>query len=258
MVSAAAVLSCLMPASASAIVTISPAFVEIPLDKGRPAGQFVISNTSEETERYRINATHFTFGDTGNLEMIPPDNNSLATWIKFNPKEITLPPKSNVRVRFTIVPKEKLDEREYWSAMELESLKTNTSSSKDVDGRTMTLEVVSAVVVPIFATNGKMRHVCKILDTTLKPGDTSSLLETRIVNAGTAHLVLSGTYRIFDASGNLVDEGKLGGDYVLAGASRVFTQTLQKKISPGEYLVSVEYRAPQLDKPVTHEVKRAW
>lgn len=244
--------------SVGAIVTISPAFVEIPLDRGRPAGQFVIANTSDETERYRINALHFTFGESGNLQMIPPDGNSLAPWIKFNPKEISLPPKSNVKVRFTIVPKEKLENREYWAAMELESLRPNTASSQDAAGRTMTLEVVSAIVVPIFATNGRMRHACRIVEVALRTGETSSLLETRLVNAGTGHLALTGTYQISDASGNVVAAGNLGGDYVLAGAARRFTLTLPSRIPPGEYLVRVEYRAAQLEKPVVHEVKNVW
>lgn len=248
----------LMPGPAAAMVTISPAFLEISLDKGRPAGQFTITNTGDETERYRINTAHFVFGETGNLQMIPPDRNSLAPWVKFNPKEFSLPPKSNVKVRFTIVPKAKLEDREYWAAMELESLKTNITSGKDAAGRTMTLEVIPAIIVPIFATNGKIRHACRILDVVLKPGEPSLLLETRLVNAGTGHLALSGRYRISDASGTLVDEGKLGGDYVLAGATRVFTQTLQKKIAPGEYLVSVEYKAPQLEKPVTNSAKNVW
>ncbi len=255
-----AALACciLLGGTAAAAVSISPALVEIALDRGRPAGQFVITNAGDEMARYRINAVHFVFGEDGNLKMVPPDRNSLAPWMKFNPRELSIPPQSNMVVRFTIVPKQKLDEREYWGAMELESLKANVAKSTDAAGRTMTLEVIPAIVVPVFGTCGKIRGACTISDIVLKTEVTPQVLETRVVNTGTGHLDLAGTVSIADAAGNVLEEREIDGAYVLAGSSRLFTRALQKPLPRGEYVIRVSWAAKRLTKQVVREVRGSW
>ena len=54
-------------APATAAVGISPGYVEVKLDKGRPAGRFLISNLGSVQERYRIKAIHFTYSVEGGL-----------------------------------------------------------------------------------------------------------------------------------------------------------------------------------------------
>ncbi len=92
-------LCCCSTASLWAGIAISPAVVRLSLDKKRPAGQFIIRNVGDTTERYRINARHFLYGENGALQIVEPDEHSLVPWIKFNPKEFTLPPKSRRAVR---------------------------------------------------------------------------------------------------------------------------------------------------------------
>ncbi|HSR09864.1 MAG TPA: hypothetical protein VLS90_00360 [Thermodesulfobacteriota bacterium] len=108
-------------------LSISPAFVEVSLDKGRPAGQFTIANLGEEEERYRIRAIHFTFMRDGGVRYVEPDERSLAPWIKFNPTEFVIGPKERRAVRYVIAPKGKLRPGEYWAGMELESLRTTAA-----------------------------------------------------------------------------------------------------------------------------------
>ena len=68
-------------------LSISPAFLEMNLNKGTPSGQFLITNTGEEVERYRVKMVYFTFAPDGGYRELPPDEHSLVPYLKFNPKE---------------------------------------------------------------------------------------------------------------------------------------------------------------------------
>ena len=124
-----------MASVVQADIAVKPANMVISLENGRPAGRFVIANNGEIEERFRIRATHFTYSESGALQVVPPDERSLAPWVKFNPKEFVLPPNSKRAVRFVIVPGANLQVGEYWGAMELESLDYQEASSSDGAGR---------------------------------------------------------------------------------------------------------------------------
>lgn len=237
-------------------ISIAPAFVEIDMTKGKPSGQFVITNNGDEPERFRIKAAHFGFSPTGSLRNLPDDQNSLSTWIKFNPKELTLAPKTNQRVRFVIVPKGKLSDKEYWAAMEMESLKTNTTRSKDGGGRTLKLEVSSSVMVPIFARHGDVDYRCEIEELKLVRDDKGTNLLVTVNNSGTGHLYATGTFEIRAADGSLLSEGILGKSYILPGDLRKFTIPIQDKL-PGQAPLSIKavYSAPQMKESIEKSVQ---
>ena len=166
-------------------VAISPAVVELSLKKAHAAGEFVIRNTGAEEERYRILASHFVLGLDGSMKKVLPDENSLVPWIKFNPKEFTLPPKSNRTVRFVIVPKGKaISKREYWCFMELESLKENSASATDAGGRTMKIRVVPSILVPIFATKGDISYSAAVEEVKIVPRKSDVCIKSIINNTG--------------------------------------------------------------------------
>lgn len=70
-------------------ISIAPAYVDVRLDKGRPSGEFVVTNVGNSEERYRVQSLHFTFSREGGLVKTRPDAHSLAPWLIFNPKELT-------------------------------------------------------------------------------------------------------------------------------------------------------------------------
>ncbi|MBA3016513.1 MAG: hypothetical protein KKD63_04805 [Proteobacteria bacterium] len=237
-------------------ISIAPAFVEIDMSKGQPSGQFVITNNGDEPERYRIKAAHFGFSPTGNLLSLPEDKNSLSSWIKFNPKELTLAPKTNQRVRFVIVPKGKLEDQEYWAAMEMESLKTNTTRTKDGAGRTLKLEVSSSVMVPIFARHGEVAYQCQIDELQLVRNDKGATLQVTVNNNGTGHLYATGTFEIRAGDGSMLSEGNLGNSYIMPGNLRKFAIPIEEKL-PGQVPLSIKavYSAPQMKESVEKSVQ---
>lgn len=236
-----------------ATLSISPAYVELTLDKGRPSGQFQITNIGDSEERYRIKAIHFLFLEDGGFREIPPNDRSLAQWIRFNPKEFVLPSRSRQTVRFTVSPRGKLQPGEYWAAMELESLKTTHGTGKDAKGRQMSIEVIPTILVPIFAKNGTVRYELSLKETRIVAGEHGDQIVSLITNVGEGRLFLVGQYEIADAAGKTVTKGDLGRAYVLPGADRIFSVPLEATLPTGQYTVKVEYSSAGIRSPVTQE-----
>ncbi len=229
-------------------LSISPAFLEISLDRGRPSGQFVISNTGDNTVRYRIQASHFTFGADGSFQVIPPDENSLSEWIKFNPRELSLPPKSSQRVRFVIIPRGQLRDQLYWGAMELESLQPNISRGEDQHGRSMTLAVIPAIVVPIFASHGDLKYDFEIKDLKVHKTEQALTFETMVHNTGTGQLMTEGYYDLVDAAGDEVASGKFLHTYIMPNTRVQVENLINHELPSGEYQLRVECRAKNLER----------
>lgn len=240
-----------------ASLSISPAYVELTLDKGRPAGQFSITNLGDGEERYRIRAMHFTFSTDGGLREIPPDENSLVSWIKFNPKEFTLPPKTKQTIRFVVTPHGKLRPGEYWAAMELESLKTTFAKGKDGGGRELSIEVVPSILVPIFGKSGRVIYRAALKEARVTKSDKGSAIATLFANTGDGRVFVTGQYEIVDATGKVVEEGPLGKAYVLPRAERRFTTPVKGGFPAGNYTVRVHYTSQQLQEPISEEIRHS-
>jgi P pilus assembly chaperone PapD len=238
-------------------VSISPAFVQVSLDKKRPAGQFIITNTGTETERYRIATSHFIFGDNGELNKKNPDENSLASWIKFNPKEFSLPPKTKRSIRFVIVPPGKIDSKEYWGFMELQSLKTNITSTEDKKGRTMKLTVIPTIIVPIFATKGEISYSATLGETRVVDTEKGLEINTMVKNTGKGHLVLIGNFEMIDSSGGMIKKGGMGKNYILPGGQRKFKGIVNTEISKGDFTVNVAYSSSKLKGILTDNIQHS-
>jgi hypothetical protein len=250
--------ACLLVAPLRANVGISPAYVEVRLDQGRPAGRFLVSNLGDKTERFRINAVHFTYTPTGGINQSSTGKHSLAPWIHFNPRELTIAPKTKRAVRFAIVPRGPLVEGEYWAAMELESLKTAVASAEEKSGRTMKLKMVATVMVPIFGTVGDVRYEGTVEKIKLGSTEGDTWLRAVLVNSGNGRLGAQGSYEIFNAAGESVERGTMGRSYVLRGASRIFAGKLKTELEEGTYTIKISYVAQNLEKPIERTTSVYW
>ena len=234
-------------------IGITPAFVDVRLDKGRPAGKFTVSNVGKTEERYRVKMIHFEILENGGLRRVPPNAKSLAPWVKFNPKELVLPPKSKRSVRFVIVPRGKVKAGEYWGAMELESLKAGIRSSKDDAGREIRIEVIPTILVPVFAQMGEVVHRGSVMSVHMVRGKTGPTLQTRVVNRGTGRLLLHGNYTLTDAAGRKVATGVCGHGYVMPSTRRRYAVPIKVPLGAGTYSASIRFTSPQLKVPLSYE-----
>lgn len=247
-----AILLGICPGSALAGVSIAPAYIEMELDKGRPAGTFLIKNTGNKEERYRINAVHFDINELGAYAISKPEQDQLGAWIRFNPKELVLPPLSERKVRFVVAPRAKLENGQYRAAMELESLEENKTRTES-EGRVLELTTLTSILVPIFASYGELTYAAEPRGIELLRHEERNFLRGVIENTGNANIVIEANYVIKDSSGNVVDEGRLGRNHVLPGNKRIFTTPASEELQNGSYKVKVDYKLEQLDGNVVEE-----
>jgi len=257
--SAGLVLACVLlgvcAARAWAGISVQPAFVEVSLDRGRPAGRFDIANLGETEERYRIRALHFNFSKEGGLLRLEPDERSLVPWIKFNPSELSIAPKTSRAVRFAIIPRGSLEQGEYWGAMELENLDTQVGRTRDAAGRELKIEVITTVMVPIFGTVGQVHYDGDLTDVAAGPDEKKgAVIQAALLNKGDGRLLVTGEYVVKNAAGDAVAQGALGYAYLLPGGRRVFQDHVRVPLPAGRYTVHVKYSCPQLKQALQRDV----
>ena len=253
----AALLIALLPALLNAGVRISPAYVEVKLDKGRPSGSFQVTNTSKTPERFRANAIFFTLSEKGGLVRLKDSPFSIAPMIKFNPAEFQLPGNSTRQIRFVILTRKKLQPGEYWAGMEVESLQTQTVKGKDDKGREFLVKVVPSVLVPIFGTVGKVKYAGKMGDICLGGSGEKPDIAALIANEGEGRLVCAAEYAIVDAAGKTVQKGVLGKSYIFRGSKSTFKNHL-KPLAAGKYTVKITAKSSQLADTLSGQAQIDW
>lgn len=236
-------------------ISISPALVSVDLNQGRPSGKFVITNKSGQEKRYRIQVVHFRFSPTGGLGIINPDERSLATWIKFNPREFSLPGNSKRIIRYAIVPRGKLSKKTYWAAMELESLDANEIKSKVDENSSYSIKAIPSILVPIFGTVGDVEYSGVVDDVGLNPTEEGLEVTVKVVNVGEGRLALRGIYQVLSTSGELVAQDTLASGLVLPENSRLMmTRIPTENIAAGNYKLRIAYELVGTDKQMIKEV----
>jgi P pilus assembly chaperone PapD len=242
-----------------AAIAVSPAYVEVKLDQGRPAGQFTIANIGDEEERFRIGAMHFIFTRDGALQTVKPDQHSLVPWIKFNPPEFTLAPKTQRVIRFVIVPQGlPLKAGEYWAAMELESLKAGVSEADDGHGRQLKLQITSSILVPMFGTFGSVHYAAEVKEARMTAVNAGQEIEFLVSNTGAGKLVLKGNYVIKDSGGQAVREGSIVSSYILPASERFVSAMLKEPLDSGTYTVHFECQSKDLSQPIVQDFQVVW
>ena len=236
-------------------IAVEPAYISLNFDKGRASGRFVITNTGDTEERYRVIASHFTFSEEGALALAEPDEHSMAEWIKFNPKEFTLPPKSKRAVRYVVLPRGKIKDGQYWAAMELESLEGRNYSTSDGEGRTFNLKVVPSVLAPMYGVTG---DVNRDYDVTKFEVNTSArnktVLDIQFSNIGNAVINFVGSYEIKNSAGESVFEGSLDSGLLLREKARTFVSYIEPDIPQGNYKLVVKYQGTSMEKVFEREI----
>ncbi|MGB5325573.1 MAG: hypothetical protein WBN40_09145 [Pseudomonadales bacterium] len=246
------VLAALMVGEAQAGIAVEPAYVNLDLNVGRASGQFIITNTGNKEERYRVNASHFTYDDSGTLQLADPNGeHSMAMWIKFNPKEFTLPPNSKRVVRYVVLPKTKVKNGQYWAAMELESLEGRDYTTDDGAGRTFNLKVVPAVLAPMFGKQGQVVYDFDVKAVELKKTARNKMaLEVEIENLGNTVISFRGLYEIVNEAGEQLVESTMDGGMLLREKTRKFVTFIEPDIPPGKYKLNIFYGYRETDKTI--------
>jgi hypothetical protein len=244
-------------------VHIEPSYLDVKLDGARPSGAFTLSNSSDVEERYRLNALYFEITKTGGIATPETGDRSLASWIRFNPREVTLPPGTSRRVRFTILPRGTLTPGEYWCAMELENLDIQTVIAGDpnADPNTetkATIQVTSALLVPIFGTVGTVNYSGELTAARVVSVEGKPRLDILFQSKSSGRLGIAGNFVIKDDMGQVLYEDTCAQGYVMAGKQRIFDKDIKADIPPGQYTLSITAKASYVKEPLTLTQKIQW
>ncbi|OGW83596.1 MAG: hypothetical protein A2987_02905 [Omnitrophica bacterium RIFCSPLOWO2_01_FULL_45_10] len=234
-----------------AILVIEPALVKTELTQGRATGAFVIKNTGDEEERYRAKAVHFVVTKEGALKEVPLDEYSLAGWIKFNPKEFVLPPKTSRMVRFSVIPQGKVATREYWGAIEFMPLKGSNVKAEDGKGHIFNLQVLSVILVPIYGFVDGTLYSGRIDDISIKKLKDKTYLYCGVTNTGDGILRLKGSCQILDSSGTVVEEIGLKHIIAFTKKERLVKSEIKTPLKPGTYRARVNLASQDSHSKVT-------
>jgi len=256
-VALAVVLGVLAPSPALATLSIHPAYVEFNLDRGRPSETITVTNLTDGEMRYRAHVRHFLYTRDGAILQVEPDEHSLAAWTKLNPKEFTLPGKGSRVIRLSVIPPNNLAPGEYWAAIEFEPLEGRIAEGEDAAGRKVRLEVTASIMVPIVGQVGEIEYGFDLKDLMALKEEGGISIAAHLVNTGTGRLGLKGTFEILRVSGEVVSEGLIGDDTVLAGGERIFTQTVRGTFPDSLYIARVRYSSSRIEKPVAGQTRVA-
>lgn len=240
-----------------ATLIIDPALIKIELKKKRNTGTFILKNTGDEEVRYRAKAVYFTLTSQGAINEIPPDEYSLASWIKFNPQEFVLPPQSSRMVRYSIIPQGKLKAYEYRGAIEFIPLKLGHIQSDDGKGRSFDLKVISLVLVPIY---GRVKGVkysgqLKQLKVNMQDGKLEPIVT--ILNTGDGNISLNGMCQIINSQGEVVEEISFSKVVIFPKRDRIFKRKIEANLKPDKYLARFSFQSTtrEVDIELADEVK---
>ncbi len=242
---------------ASAVLSVHPAYVELNLDRGRPSEILTVTNLTDEEVRYRAKVRHFLYTKEGGIQHLPPDEHSLASWTKLNPKEFTIPPKGSRVIRLSVIAPRNLAPGEYWADIEFEPLEGRVTEADDGEGRTIRLEVTASILVPIVGQVGTLTYQVQLQDLSAWKTETGIRVSAHLANTGTGRIGIKGTYEVLNASDEVVAEGLIGDDTILAGGERVFVRLAEGEFLDDEYMVRVRYTSRRIEETIAGQTSVA-
>lgn len=184
---------------------------------------------------------------------------SLAPWVRFNPREVTLPARTSRKVRFIVLPRGELKPGEYWGAMELENLLTQTATKGDPNTETaVTIQVSSSLIVPIFGTVGTVDYKGELTAARVISRQGIPSLEILFQSLSSGRLGILSDYRIENDLGEILAEAVCAHGYVLPGRQRIFSREIKQDIPPGTYTLFIDANAAHLPEPLHLTQKIQW
>jgi hypothetical protein len=238
---------------AGAQLAIQPAYVEVELDHGRATGTMTVTNTADNPVRLRAQAVMFAFDERGQMQQRPTEDAfSIAPMLKFNPREFVVEGKSSRTVRFSVIGTPDMEPGEYWAALEFEPLEQNSVSAEE-DGRSVSINIRSAIIIPVYAWAGERTHQADFLNLKATKGEEGIEVEATMANTGTGHLVVQAEYDVLDEGGATLASGVIGRQIVLRETRRIFEGKIAD-VDPREGLrIRVRLRAKQFEEVLTGE-----
>lgn len=228
----AAVLCASWTVSASATL-VEPARFILQIGPGQnDGGAITITNSSSKSARYLAIVQDWVHDVNGVLTPQPANSTSasIANWVKFNPREFTLPPNGRQIVRFSISVPKNAPPGERRGVIFF----SPTAQSTGLSTRAQIGVVIYAAIEPVTRTFG-----VGLPKATLNSARQAAIT-IELAATGNAHCRLTGKFRLSALSGKLIEEGRITEKVILPGGKRTITVSGDKELTPGRYRLHLE------------------
>jgi len=203
-------------ASALFAVEIEPSRIEVSAPSGK-SSVTLIKVTNWQDYPTKISAKPDYYRQILTDNSIPPGGKegllSCQNWLKLEPNEFKLSPKTSMYIECTInVPKGAREEHLASILFDEEGM-TTTYKKKPSETGNITLEIIPRFTIPIYVTiTGTETIAAEISNIKVIEGPTIGTIKTEITlhNKGTVHLRPSGTLLIMDSKKNIVETLSIG------------------------------------------------
>lgn len=147
------------------------------------SAEVTLVNQGTRPVTYRLELVDRRMTASGTLEEIAtpsPEDRSARAWVRYSPRQVTIPPASSQTVRFIVARPAGLAPGEYRCHLLARALPPPEGAAGDVealpraDALAVRLTTVVAISIPIIVRQGPVQATVSLSDLSLDPGDGST------------------------------------------------------------------------------------
>lgn len=211
-------------------IGISPLIIEVQENNGQAQATINVINNTNKPFRARVSSEFFTYEREQGFNTIPPNESSLVPYLRFSPRELTVPAGVTRRIRLNAQLPPTLPAGEYRSVIFTENL----DQQQRTDQKGAVTNITTRIGVTLFVRRGN--HMPKITTTTAIWDSKKSRILLGMNNSGKASAYPEVNWRLAQA-GKIIETGKVNPTGIIPNSDRTVS-ILPQKIPTGKYQLS--------------------
>jgi len=236
----------LTPGPARSQVGVTPLSIQAYAERGVARSTITVRNTTDQPNRVRVYTEPFTYDRDHGFMTLQESEEDLSPYLRFSPRELTIPPATSRRIRLLAVLPPSLPDGEYRTAVFTETL------TEAVDSDDNTVRVQARIAVTVYVIKGQVQPDLSVekvqygINDDDTPDDDTPLapyLEVLVRNQGQATALPQVVWWLTRGDQDKVLlEGESPKGSVIADSTRRFTLPLTSEtttnftsLAPGEY-----------------------
>lgn len=234
-------------------INVKPAIIEETLERGKLSGSFEIRNVTDKEVRLRAMPGHFELDRQGSIQTVPISVESLANWLKLNPREFTLSPLATRQVRYALITPDSLEAGSYWCSVQFQALPSAEDSARARE----TFVPIAGVLVPLLADKGDISYDWEIdsESITQEPTPEGVAVHVPLRNLCRGRIPYTGTYELRDTNGEIVNSGTVSRVSVFPNSIRYISVMLPADLPSGDYDFSLTIESEATDKTLNGQIQ---
>ncbi len=197
---------------ALAQIGASPLVIQVQAQRGKAQGIISVRNTTNEPTRVRIYTEPFTYEREQGFQILEQSEQNLAPYLRFSPREMTIPPQSERRVRLLTQFPPSLPDGEYRAVVFAESLTESRDAQQNLVG------IVARIGTTVYVRKGDLQPNLAVEN--IFYDQKEQKIKVLVSNSGQASALPELTWKITQ-NGKLVAEGETPETTVIREGERV-------------------------------------